>query len=221
MKILLVEDEPKVGRFIQRGFTEVAYACVWVRTIAEAEEAHAEGPHDVIILDLGLPDGDGLDLLRRWRACGFNEPVLILSARGDRADRVEGLNLGADDYLAKPFGFEELLARVRSLLRRRDTAKASVLTHKGLSMNLEAHAATLGGVPMTLTNREFALLELLLRNKGRTVTRTQLAERVWEAHHDMETNLIEVYVRKLRVKFEGVPGAPEIRTLRGVGYSLE
>lgn len=221
MKILLVEDEPKVGRFIQRGLGEVAYTCVWVRTLAEAEEAHAEGPHDLVILDLGLPDGDGLDLLRRWRACGFNEPVLILSARGDMEDRIEGLNLGADDYLAKPFGFEELLARVRSLLRRNESGKSLLLAHKSLSLNLEAHAATLAGRPLTLTNREFAVLELLLRNKGRTVTRTQLTERVWEAHHDMQTNLIEVYVRKLRVKLEADPGAPVIRTLRGVGYSLD
>ena len=221
MKILLVEDEPKVGRFIQRGLGEVAYTCVWVRTLAEAEDAHAEGPHDLVILDLGLPDGDGLDLLRRWRACGFNEPVLILSARGDIADRVEGLNLGADDYLAKPFGFEELLARVRSLLRRNESGKSMLLVHKTLSLDLAAHAATLAGAPLTLTNREFAVLELLLRNKGRTVTRTQLAERVWEARHDMETNLIDVYVRKLRVKLEADPGAPVIRTLRGVGYSLE
>lgn len=221
MKILLVEDEPKVGRFIQRGLGEVAYTCVWVRTLAEAEDAHAEGPHDLVILDLGLPDGDGLDLLRRWRACGFNEPVLILSARGDIADRVEGLNLGADDYLAKPFGFEELLARIRSLLRRNEAGKAMLLSHKTLALDLAAHAATLAGAPLTLTNREFAVLELLLRNKGRTVTRTQLAERIWEARHDMETNLIDVYVRKLRVKLDGAPGSPVIRTLRGVGYSIE
>lgn len=221
MKILLVEDEPKVGRFIQRGLGEVAYTCVWVRTLAEAEDAHAEGPHDLVVLDLGLPDGDGLDLLRRWRACGFNEPVLILSARGDIADRVEGLNLGADDYLAKPFGFEELLARVRSLLRRNESGKSMLLAHKSLSLDLAAHAATLAGAPLALTNREFAVLELLLRNKGRTVTRTQLAERVWEARHDMETNLIDVYVRKLRVKLDATPGAPVIRTLRGVGYSIE
>lgn len=221
MKILLVEDEPKVGRFIQRGLGEVAYTCVWVRTIAEAEDAHAEGPHDLVILDLNLPDGDGLDLLRRWRACGFNEPVIILSARADLNDRVEGLNLGADDYLAKPFGFEELLARVRSLLRRNEAGKSLVLTHKNLTLRLDTHDATLGGKPLPLTNREFALLELLMRNKGRTVTRTQLSERVWEASHDMETNLIDVYVRKLRVKLEGAPDSPAIRTLRGVGYSLE
>lgn len=221
MKILLVEDEPKVGRFIQRGLSELAYACVWVRTLAEAADAHAEGHHDLVILDLGLPDGSGMDLLRQWRACGFNEPVIILSARGDMSDRVQGLNEGADDYLAKPFGFDELLARVRSLLRRHDSVKSLQLAHKALSLDLAAHAATLAGAPLPLTNREFALLELLLRNKGRTVTRTQLAERVWEAHHDMETNLIEVYVRKLRQKLESTPDAPVIKTLRGVGYSLE
>lgn len=221
MRILLVEDESKVGRFIQRGLSEVAYACTWVRSITEAEDAHAENPHDMVILDLGLPDGNGLDLLRRWRACGFNEPVIILSARGDMQDRVQGLNQGADDYLAKPFAFEELLARVRSLLRRRDSSKALKLSHKALLLDLEAHAASLGGVPLPLTNREFALLEMLLCNKGRVVTRTQLAESVWEAHHDMETNLIEVYVRKLRQKFEAHPDSPSIRTLRGVGYSLD
>lgn len=220
MKILLVEDEPKVGRFIQRGLTEAGYDCAWVVTGAEAGAANAATPHDLVILDLGLPDGDGLDLLRRWREGGFREPVLILSARGDRADRVKGLDLGADDYLAKPFGFDELLARVRSLRRRRETGTAP-LTHKGLAMNLEAHSASLNGEPLIVTNREFSLLELLLRNKGRTVTREQVAERVWDSHGEMQTNLIEVYIRRLRVKFEGVPGAPTIRTQRGVGYSLE
>ena len=205
---------------MKQGFTEMAYACTWAKTIAEGEDALANAPHDLVVLDLGLPDGNGLDLLRRWRACGFNEPVIILSARGDTQERVQGLNAGADDYLAKPFSFEELLARVRSQLRRKGTERSPQLAHQGIVMDLEAHAVTLDGKPVVLTNREYAILEILLRNRGRTVTRTQLAERVWDAHHDMETNLIDVYIRRLRQKLETPGNPPPIATHRGVGYSI-
>ena len=220
MKILIVEDDRKVGSFILSGLGEATYTTKLVRSCVEARDALADDPFDAVVLDLGLPDGDSLELLREWRAAGFNEPVLILSARDAVADRVKGLNLGADDYLAKPFSFDELLARLRSLLRRQATAKTTVLEHRGVRVDLLARTVTAAGKPVTLTNREFALLELFLQNAGRVLTRTMIAERVWEASHELETNLIDVYVRRLRQKLEQEGDAPLIRIVRGTGYQL-
>jgi DNA-binding response OmpR family regulator len=221
MKILIVEDERRVGRFIERALQEQAYTARLVRSCAEARDALAESPYDAVVLDLGLPDGDGLDLLREWRRSGFNEPVLILSARDAVNDRIHGLNIGADDYLPKPFSVDELVARLRSLLRRQGTApRATVLEHRGLRLDLLARTATLKGSPVELTSREFALLELFLQNPRRVLTRTLIAEKIWEASYDLETNLIEVYVRRLRRKFERPNGEPFIRTVRGAGYQL-
>ncbi len=220
MKILVIEDERKVAGFIAQALGEQAYATRVAGTAAAAREAIAEEPFDAVVLDLGLPDGDGLTLLGEWRAAGFNEPVLILSARDAVTDRIKGLNLGADDYLPKPFSVDELVARVRSLLRRQAGSKATVLTHRGLRLDLLARELRVDGVPVELTAKEFALVELFLQNAGRVLTRTQIAERVWEASYDMETNLIDVYMRRLRTKLEG-PGQPAlIRTVRGTGYQL-
>lgn len=220
MKILIVEDERKVGQFIERALSEQSYTVQLVRTCAAAKDALAESAFDAVILDLGLPDGDGLTLLREWRSAGFNEPVLILSARDAVEDRVKGLNLGADDYLSKPFSVDEVLARVRSLLRRQGGVKVTVLKHAGIELDLLARTAVLHGAKVELTSREFALLELFLLNPGRVLTRTLIAEKIWDAPYDMETNLIDVYVRRLRQKLER-PGAPAlIRTVRGSGYQL-
>lgn len=221
MKILIVEDEGKVGRFVERALTEQAYTARVTASCAAARDALAESPYDAVVLDLGLPDGDGLELLREWRASGFNEPVLILSARDAVEDRIRGLNLGADDYLPKPFSVDELVARLRSLLRRQGTApRATVLEYRGVRLDLLARVATNQGQPVVLTSREFALLELFLQNPRRVLTRTLIAEKIWEASYEMETNLIDVYVRRLRVKFE-TPGAePLIKTVRGSGYQL-
>jgi DNA-binding response OmpR family regulator len=173
------------------------------------------------VLDLGLPDGDGFDLLREWRASGFNEPVLILSARDAVNDRILGLNLGADDYLPKPFSIEELVARLRSLLRRQSTApRATTLEHRGVRLDLLARVATVEGRAVDLTAREFALLELFLQNPRRVLTRTLIAEKIWDASYDLETNLIEVYVRRLRQKLDQPGAEPFIRTVRGSGYQL-
>lgn len=221
MKILVVEDERKVGSFIEKALIEQAYTAKRVGTCTAARDALAESPYDAIILDLGLPDGDGLDLLREWRQSGFLEPVLILSARDAVDDRIKGLNLGADDYLSKPFSVDELLARIRSLLRRHSAAnRQTVIEHKHVRMDLLARTVTAAGQPVDLTAREFALLELFLQNPNRVLTRTLIAEKVWEASYDLETNLIDVYIRRLRQKLEGPDGAPLIRTLRGTGYQL-
>ncbi|MBE2214795.1 MAG: response regulator transcription factor [Opitutaceae bacterium] len=221
MKILVVEDERKLGQFIQKGLQEAAYTATLVGTCAAAEDALAESHYDAIVLDIGLPDGSGLDVLRRWRQSGFSEPVVILSARGQVDDRITGLNLGADDYLPKPFSFDELLARLRSLLRRESKQKRTRYEHAGIGMDLLSRKVTAAGQPVDLTGREFALLELFLANPGRVLTRTQIAERIWETSFDSETNLIDVYVKKLRTKLpNGTDGTPLIRTVRGTGYVL-
>ncbi len=221
MKILIVEDERKVGRFIEQALTEQAHAVRLVTSCAAARDALAETPYNAVVLDLGLPDGDGLELLREWRAAGFNEPVLILSARDAVEDRIRGLNLGADDYLPKPFSIDELLARMRSLLRRQTSGpRVTVLEHRAVRLDLLARTAVCAGQPVELTSREFALLELFLQNPRRVLTRTLIAERIWEASYDLETNLIEVYVRRLRQKFAAVGDEPIIKTIRGTGYQL-
>lgn len=221
MKILIVEDERKVSRFVERALSEQAYTVGVAGSCAAARDALAESPYDAVVLDLGLPDGDGLDLLREWRASGFNEPVLILSARDAVEDRVRGLNLGADDYLPKPFSVDELVARLRSLLRRQGTApRATVLEHRGVRLDLLARTVTFNGGEVELTSREFALLELFLQNPRRVLTRTLIAEKIWDASYEMETNLIDVYVRRLRMKFDPAEGEPLIKTVRGSGYQL-
>jgi two-component system copper resistance phosphate regulon response regulator CusR/two-component system response regulator QseB len=221
MKVLLVEDDRKLGQFVRNGLEEVAYNTVWVRNCAEAREAAALGTFDVIILDIGLPDGNGLQLLTEWRERRVATYILILSARHEVDDRISGLNLGADDYLAKPFSFGELLARIRSLVRRNTTNKKTVIEHRGIRLDLLTREVTLDGAPVRLTQREFALLEFFLGHPGRVLTRTQIAEKIWDSHFDMETNLVDVYVAKLRTKFRR-PTDPEplFQTLRGVGYKL-
>ena len=220
MRVLVVEDERRVGEFIERALAEVSYTARLVRTIREARDALAEGPYDVVVLDLGLPDGDGLDLLREWRSTGFSDPVIILSARDAVQDRIRGLNLGADDYLAKPFSVDELLARVRSVVRRQSSVRSTVLTHGKITVDLLARTVTVNGDPVELTTREFALLELFLHHPGRVLTRTLIAEKIWESCYDLETNLIEVYVRRLRKKLEQGTDKPLIKTVRGSGYQL-
>lgn len=221
MKVLVVEDERKVGQFVTQALKEQSYTTKLVGTLAAARDALAESPFDVIVLDLGLPDGDGLELLAEWRSVGFNEPVLILSARDAVSDRIQGLNLGADDYLPKPFNVDELVARVRSLLRRQnDGPRATTLERHGVELDLLARRVKVNGTEVELTNREMALLELFMQNAGRVLTRTLIAEKVWEASYDMETNLIDVYVRRLRRKLERAEDNPRFKTVRGSGYQM-
>ena len=220
MKVLVVEDQQRLGQFLERGLREATYTVRWVRTCKDALDALAESPYDVIVLDLGLPDGDGIDMLRQWRESGFNEPVLILSARDSLEDRIKGLNIGADDYLPKPFSFEELLARVRSLVRRQSTSKQMVLEHRGIRVDLVSHTVEVNGRPLDLTSREFALLQIFMQNAGRILTRTLISEKIWESHYDVDTNLLDVYMSRLRGKLETAPGKPLFKTIRGVGYQL-
>jgi DNA-binding response OmpR family regulator len=220
MRILIVEDDKKVGPFITRELDGANYSTTLVTSCAAAHDALAEGTYDVIVLDIGLPDGDGLRLLREWRAHGFNEPVLILSARDAVQDRVRGLNLGADDYLAKPFSFDELLARLRSLFRRHGGKKTTVFEHREVKLDLIAQIVERRGKSIDLTARGFALLELLMQNQGRVVTRTMIAEKVWESPFDLDANLIDVYMSRLRRKLDFEDEEPFFRTLRGTGFQI-
>lgn len=220
VKILIVEDERRLGQFIKKGLSERSYTATWVPTCRLARDALCETAYDAIILDLGLPDGDGLDLLKEWRRSGFNEPVLILSARDAVEDRVKGLDVGADDYLAKPFSLVELQARMRSLLRRQSAVKETVLKYRNISMDLLGRSVTQDGKPVDLTSREFALLEIFLQNPGRILPRTLIAEKVWESHYDIDGNLLDVYMSKLRTKFDLPSGRPLFKTIRGVGYQM-
>jgi DNA-binding response OmpR family regulator len=220
MKVLIVEDQKSLAQLLKQGLTERAYTVKAARSCAEARDALCESSYDLIILDLGLPDGDGLELLRQWRQSGFKEPVLILSARDAVEDRVKGLDLGADDYLSKPFSMEELLARVRSQLRRQSEVKEAVLTHGGMRLDLLSQTAHFNGQPIDLTRREFALLEIFMHNPGRILTRTLISEKIWDSHFDVDTNLLDVYMSRLRAKLETPADKPLFRTVRGVGYQL-
>ncbi|MFI5337200.1 MAG: response regulator transcription factor [Opitutales bacterium] len=220
MKILIIEDQRRLGQFLKKVLSEHSYTVTWVQTCAQARDALCETGYDVIVLDWGLPDGDGLELLREWRQSGFSEPVLILSTRDAVEDRVKGLNFGADDYLPKPFSMEELLARIRSLLRRQAPAKVNVLEHRGLRLDLLNHTVTISNRPVEMTLREFALLEVFLQNPGRVLPRSLICKKIWEFHYDIDSNLLDVYMCRLRAKLEGESGPPLFRTVRGVGYQL-
>ncbi len=221
MKILIVEDQKKMAVFIGEALAEQGYTFDLIESCAAAQEAMARDQYDVVVLDLGLPDGDGLDLLRDWRISGIDIPILILTARNSVEDRIGGLNLGADDYLSKPFSVEELIARIRSLLRRYAPGKPTVLVHGAIRLDVLTGIVACDGRRIELTNREFALLELFLQNPGRLLTRGFISEKVWETNFNLETNLIDVYVRKLREKLEPADGHQIIETIRGSGYRLK
>lgn len=220
MKVLVVEDEERLGRFLKRGLSEHAHIVNWVASCAAASDALVDTNYDLVVLDLGLPDGDGLELIRDWREAGFTEPVLILSARDTREDRIRGLDLGADDYLPKPFGMDELLARMRALLRRQATRKQTVYEHNGITLDLLGHVVKINGQQMDLTAREYALITIFVQNAGRILTRTLIAERIWDSHFDVDTNLIDVYMSRLRGKVCALAGKPMFKTVRGIGYQL-
>ena len=221
MKVLIVEDQRKLEEFLKQGLTEAGYTVGVAASCAAARDVLCEGSYDAIVLDLGLPDGDGLDLLRQWRRSGFNEPVIILSARDDLQDRIKGLDVGADDYLPKPFSLQELLARLRSLLRRHASVKDTVLEHRGMRLDLVGRTLHFNGEPIELTNREFALLEVFMQNPGRVLPRTLICEKVWSSPYDVDANLLDVYMSKLRARFDTEGARPLFKTVRGVGYKLQ
>jgi two-component system copper resistance phosphate regulon response regulator CusR len=219
MRVLIVEDEVRVRSFVKRGLKEAGFAVDDCGNGDEGLQLALVHPYDAIVLDLMLPGRNGLDVLRELRRSGRNTPVLVLSARDDVQDRVRGLDTGADDYLAKPFVFAELLARLRVLLRR-GTSQASVLEVADLRIDLIGRKVERGGVRIELTQKEFALLEYLARHAGEVVTRTMIAEHVWDMNFDSFTNVIDVYIRYLRRKLDEPFERKLIHTRRGMGYVL-
>ena len=221
MRILVVEDQRKLARLLHRGLREESYA---VDVAADGEEGAFRAMSDVydlILLDVMLPRKDGFQVLRELRAAGVSSRVLLLTARDAVADRVRGLDLGADDYLVKPFAFDELLARVRALLRRDAASDPVSLRAGGLVVDLKQRTVTRDGRALSLTAREFAVLACLLRHADQTVTRTQLAEQVWDENFDPFSNVIEVTVYHVREKVDRGFSPPLIHTVRGVGYILK
>ena len=220
MRILLVEDDELLGVGINDTLTRARHAVEWVRSGTQALAALQDSEFDLVVLDLGLPGMDGLEVLRRSRAGGSLTPVLVLSARDAPAQRVAGLDAGADDYLVKPFSFSELLARIRALLRRPVLRAGDRLVTGDIAMDLGARTVTRSTQPVTLTPREYAVLEFLLRHPGQALSRTQIAEGVWSWEFHGESNVVDVYIGYLRRKLDtdGVPSI--IETLRGYGYRL-
>jgi DNA-binding response OmpR family regulator len=221
MRVLLVEDDLSLGTVVQRGLVEEGHAVDHERTLSGARESVRLNPYHLVILDLGLPDGDGLTLCRELRADGNPTRVLVLTARDGLGEKVIGLDAGADDYLTKPFDFPELAARARALLRRPEDSRSPTLTAGDIILDPAAHTVRRGGVMVPLTAREFALLHFLMDRKGEVVTRTDLLEAVWDAHYDGLSNVVDVHVANLRRKLD-IPGNPApVETIRGVGYRVE
>lgn len=218
MRLLVVEDERTLARYLQRGLEEAAWTVDLSGTVEEAWRLLLLNPYDLVVLDLGLPGSDGSELLRRVREAGLDTPLLVLTARGSVEDRVAGLNAGADDYLGKPFAFSELVARIRALSRRGRERGGVSLTVGDLELDVLKRQARRGTRTIDLTAREFNVLEYLMRHAGEVVTRTMLAEHVWGDHYDSLSNLIEVFINRLRKKLEA-DGAPRLlHTVRGAGY---
>lgn len=221
MRILIIEDEGKIAAFLKRGLKEEGYA---VDVAADGEQGHflaSTQEYDLIILDLMLPGMDGISLCRKLRSEGNEVKILILSVRDKVKEKVLGLDAGADDYLTKPFAFEELLARVRALLRKREAGSPTKLQVADLSMDLLTHKVTRAGREIELTAKEFSLLEYLMLNAGTVVTRTMIAEHVWDVNFDTFTNVIDVYMSYLRDKIDRKFPKKLIRTVRGRGYVIK
>ena len=223
MRLLVVEDDTAIREFLDRSLSEAGYQVDTAANATEAERLAIEGIHDALIVDLNLPDMDGLDLIARLRAQGSSSPVLILSARRSVDDRVRGLEQGGDDYLTKPFALAELLARLRNLLRRtgQTASETTRLRVCDLELDLIRREARRGAEVLQLTPQEFSLLEYLCRNAGRVVTRTMILDHVWRMRIDTATNVVDVHIYRLRSKVDADGLRPLIHTIRGVGYVLK
>ncbi len=219
VRILVVEDDLKISRFLVRGLREEGYTIEHAETGGIAWHALRSGQWDLVLLDWWLPDEDGLSLLQRFRQLDRRTPVLFLTARDAVSDRVRGLDAGADDYLCKPFSFDELLARIRSLTRRRESSDGTTLALGDLRVDLATQRAERSGQPLDLTAKELSLLIFFLRHPGQVLTRTRIYEHVWDERYDGLSNTLEVHVKELRRKLEA-KGSRVIQTLRGRGYLL-
>lgn len=216
MRLLYVEDDTQLGRATTEGLKE-EFAVDWFTNVDDAEEALRQVAYDMLVLDINLPGRSGLDFLRDQRSKGNALPVLLLTARDTVPQRVQGLNAGADDYLIKPYDFEELLARIRALVRRRSQPYRDVLRYRDVAVDFSGHTVQLDGTPLTLTAREFDVLRILLEEQGRCLSKDQIAEKMYGWDDEVESNTIEVYVSSLRRKL----GKEYIRTVRGLGYLME
>ena len=223
MKILIVEDEPKTGEYLRQGLNEAGFVADLAATGSDGLHLALHGEYDLVILDVMLPELDGWQVLASLRRRGLEMPVLFLTARDQVEDRVKGLELGADDYLVKPFSFAELLARVRTILRRGRGGglDSNVLRVADLELDLLRRRVTRGGNRIDLTAKEFGLLELLMRRQGEVLPRSLIASQVWDMNFDSDTNVIEVAMRRLRLKVDDGQPVKLIQTVRGMGYVLE
>lgn len=222
MKILIVEDEIKTGEYLRQGFREAGFNADLVRTGVDGLHMAQEGDHDLIILDVMLPGMDGWQVLKSLRRSGQEMPVLFLTAKDQVDDRIKGLELGADDYLVKPFSFAELLARVRTILRRgRNGTEVTVLQVGDLELDLLRRRISRSGKRIDLTAKEFGLLELLMRRQGEILPRSLIASQVWGMNFDSDSNVVEVAMRRLRAKIDDAYDTKLIQTVRGMGYVLE
>lgn len=216
MRILLIEDDTLIGDGLKVGLTKLGFSVDWFVSGEAGFQALAAAPWDAVVLDLSLPERDGLDILRQWRQQGQDVPVLILTARDALDQRVQGLQLGADDYLCKPFALTEVAARLQALIRRRHGQLQPELKHGKVVMAPGSHSVLYDGEAVSLKSRELALLELFLRNPGRVLTRSQLEEKLYSWDEDVSSNAVEVHIHHLRKKL----GSQFIRTVHGVGYTL-
>ena len=219
-RILVVEDEAKIASFLKRGLEEEAYEVELAHDGHKGLEAALTGTFDLIVLDIGLPEIDGMDVCRQVRAKGMQTPVIFLTARDSVHDKVLGLDIGADDYLTKPFAFEEFLARIRSLLRKAQQRADTRLKVADLILDTKTRKVERAGQPIDLSTKEFALLQYLMENRGTVLTRMDISEKVWDIHFDTTTNVIDVHINRLRKKVDNDFAVHLIQTVRGAGYTL-